>query len=259
MEIAFFVIAVIGLLALSGGGTAATLSAKIATPTGPPQPWTPAPVPSVPPPQFNFTSAQTPQFSGAQALGATAGAAGIAAGVTAKSVLKVGVSAIPIVGAAVSAAMQIASALLAAHNLRKKQATNENTAMNLGVQGWDSDTAQVNKAYNARQITAQEAIKLMGQVMAQYWALVGGQIQPGRNACQDGANCPPNWVPGTAWPSSGEGAACLVGCAPLLASYKNAVAALQANGGNSAVIEVYGNTKYGGSTRLPYTLTWQQG
>ena len=179
--------------------------------------------------------------------------------------------------AGIGAAVAIAAALYAAHVARTKQAKDENSAMNIGVQGYDSDMKQVNAAYNSRQIDANAAISLCKQILANYWALVTPHIQPGRNGCGGGGNCPP-------WPASGNGcsgsigAACCVGCYDLAGGPNAAVlaatdggdgvnhyyfgtggtiAVLQHGGGPVAYQHVFGS-KYGGKDRPGYRLNWVQ-
>jgi hypothetical protein len=158
-----------------------------------------------------------------------------------------------------------------------KQAKDENSAMNIGVQGVDADMRTINQAYNARQITAQDAIKLLPSVMANYWNLVTPHIQPGRNGCSSGNACPP-------WPASGNGcsgsigAACCVGCYdlaggaspavlqasdggdgvhPIYFGVEGAMQVVRQGGGVSAMQMVYGS-KYGGQNRTGYRITWAQ-
>jgi len=90
----------------------------------------------------------------------------------------------------VAIAGAIFGALMAAHAARLKQATDENSAVNLGVQGFDRDLKSVTDAVNAKQITIAQALPLLVQIKANYWALVTPKIQPGRNGCQGGAGCP---------------------------------------------------------------------
>jgi hypothetical protein len=190
----------------------------------------------------------------------------------------VAANAVPIVGQAVAVTAAIAAALLAAHEQRKKQAQSENAAMNLGVAGWDSGLRQVNAAFNARQITASDAIAFVQSIMQMYWQEVGPHIQPGRNGCANGSACPP-------WPASGNGcsgsigAACCVGCydlaggpaphvfaaseggdgvTPFYFGSQGTILALQHGGGMRVLYQhVYGS-KYGGKDRPAYTLNWTQ-
>jgi len=179
--------------------------------------------------------------------------------------------------AGIGAVVAIGAALYAAHLARVRQAKDENSAVNLGVQGFDSDLKQVNAAYNARQIDAASAISLVKQILANYWALVTPHIQPGRNGCGGGNGCPP-------WPASGNGcsgsigAACCVGCYDLAGGAQPAtlaasdggdgvnpyyfgiggtIAVLQHGGGPVAYQYVYGS-KYGGQNRPGYRLNWVQ-
>ena len=174
--------------------------------------------------------------------------------------------------AGIGAVAAIAAALWAAHEQRKAQATSENTATNLGVQGFDSDMRTVNQAYNSRQIDATSAIQLVQQIMAQYWALVTPRIQPGRNGCQGGGVCPT--PQGGKNPCTGNiGAACCVGCydltgspqpttfpgysGPMYFGAQGTIAVLQQGGGTVYYQQVFGSS-YGGKDRAAYTLLWQQ-
>ena len=246
--------------------------------------------PAYPPPQppnntFGLTPGIGSGFSGAiqqEMPSNTASVAvnqGAAVAGSAAVLSKVGVaaSAIPIVGVAVSIAASIASALLGAHNARIKQARDENSAMNLGVQGYDQGLAQVNAAYNARQIDASQAIGFVRQIFANYWAEVSPHIQPGRNGCSNGSSCPP-WPAGGNGCSGNIGAACCVGCydlagdsnphvfsvtdggdgsTPLYYGAAGTIAALQRGGAVVLYQKVYGS-KYGGQERAAYRLSWSQ-
>lgn len=175
------------------------------------------------------------------------------------------------VGAVVAGVTSLVKGLAQGHAQRIKMATDENSAMNLGVQGYDQGLAQINAAFRVRQISAIEAIQLCQQVMSNYWAEVTPHIQTGRNGCKGGTSCPP-------WPASGNGcsgsigAACCVGCYDLVGGnepssfpgYGNmyygilgTIAVLQQGGGTVMYQQVYGS-KYGGRQRNAYTLTWVQ-
>jgi hypothetical protein len=181
--------------------------------------------------------------------------------------------------AGIGAVVAIGAALWQAHEQRLRQAKDENSAMNLGVKGIDADFAVINRAYNSRQLSPSDAINLLQQAWAHYWALVTPHIQPGRNGCQGGASCPP-------WPASGNGcsgsigAACCVGCYSLMGAddfksaealgpdnaiggqgyyigVKGAMNVIAHGGGVSLMQKVYAS-KYGGTTRNAYVLRWQQ-
>lgn len=190
MDVAFLVIAVIGLLALTGGGNIGgglhVTSGGGAMPPLPPEPsstWTPviAPpqgLPMVPSQSANIdgaiftgagqigtqvaSKAVTQGATGALSLGATAATAGIAAGV--------GI----IVG--------IATTLLAQHKARLQGAKNENQAVDQYVPVFDSFVKQVVDAYNSRQCTAAQAANVCQQfdqyLYKTFRSFVG---QPGTN------------------------------------------------------------------------------
>lgn len=172
------------------------------------------------------------------------------------------------IGAVVAGVTSLLTSLAAGHALRTKQATDENTAMNLGVKGYDQGLAQVNAAYVARQISASDAIKLVQQIMSYYWQEVTPHIQPGRNGCQGGASCPP--YKGC---SGSIGAACCVGCYDLIGGSTpsnfppygsmyfgvlGTIAVLQ-NGGGPVYYQAVIGSKYGGQARPAYVLNWVQG
>jgi hypothetical protein len=230
-----------------------------------------APPVSLPGVTAGFTAGQGEQI----AVGA-AGAIGSSAKVL--GAIGVGANFVPVVGTAVAAVAAIASALLAGHATRLKQATDENSAMNLGVVGYDEGMQTINAAYNNRQIDGPSAIQLVQSVMAMYWQEVTPHIQPGRNGCSGGAACPP-------WPATGNGcsgdigAACCVGCYDLAGGPSTAVLpvssggdgvnpyyygaqgtilALQHGGNLQVVYQSVVGSKYGGKARAGYRLSWVQ-
>jgi hypothetical protein len=236
--------------------------------------------PALPPGQTNLGSLSTVTSANLGALGITSAVSVGTAAATAPS----GFVALGLTGAAAGAAVAgigavvaIGAALWAAHEQRKKQATNENAAVNVGVQGFDQDIRTVNQAYNSRQIDAPSAIQLVQQVLAQYWALVTPVIQPGRNGCSGGQACPP--VTSTSPCSGSIGAACCVGCydlagngpqphvfqpseggdgvTPYYFGVGGTIQVLSQGGGRVLYQEVFGS-KYGGRDRPAYILTWSQ-
>jgi gas vesicle protein len=175
------------------------------------------------------------------------------------------------IGAVVAGITSLLTGLQKGHQIRMQQATDENSAMNMGVQGYDQGLAQINAAFVARQISAVEAIQLVQVVMQNYWSEVTPHIQPGRNGCAGGTSCPP-------WPASGSGcagsigAACCVGCYALIGGHAptnfpgygvmfygilGTIAVLQQGGGAVYYQEVF-PSHYGGKQRNPYVLTWVQ-
>lgn len=178
--------------------------------------------------------------------------------------------------AGIGAAVAIAAALYMAHLQRVKQAKDENSAMNLGVQGVDSEMKQINAAYNSHQISAADTLNLLSQVMQHYWQLVGPHIQPGRNGCSTGAACPP-WHTNAC--SGSIGAACCVGCydlaggpnpavlnsfdggdgsTPFYFGVQGAMVAVQHGGHLQTCMQGVVASKYGGANRNGYRLTWAQ-
>ncbi len=156
----------------------------------------------------------------------------------------------------------IAGALFAAHEQRLKQATDENSAVNLGVAGFDRDIASVGGAVNAKQITIVQALPLLATIKANYWALVAPHIQPGRNGCQSGAACPGGQVGGKGC-TTGQckcggsiGGACCVGCCNINGSIANIIALYQSGrSGSAEICHVFGS-KYGATDRPTYQFTY---
>jgi hypothetical protein len=156
MEVAFFLIAVVGLLALtsSQSGASSVVGPQNQYPPymPPPQPYTPQPVPQFNPPMVPSQGANVGAavFSGTSQIGTTA----------ATSVAKnmgTAANAVPIIGAAVGAAIAVAAALLAAHSARLKGATNENQAVDQYDPVFVSFVNQLVAAYNSGQISKQQA------------------------------------------------------------------------------------------------------
>lgn len=173
---------------------------------------------------------------------------------------------IPIIGAAFSA---IASTLIAASQKRAQEAKTENSAVAQAIPGWDNAVAQIVAAYNAGSLTYVQVDSLLSTIMSNYWNETSPQIQPGRNGCGSGANCPPSIAPnsGSATNSGGAnycsgniGAACCVGCADLQLSVDNmewAVAQATKTGQPStAFIQQVFASKYGGANRAAYLVTF---
>jgi len=168
------------------------------------------------------------------------------------------------VGLAVVAIGTIIAGLLAKHELRKKQATDENSAMNIGVQGFDSDLKTIQAAYKAGQIDAAGAIQGVQTALQGYWTVTVPHIQPGRNGCNGGSSCP-GPAPAGKNPCTGNiGATCCVGCFDLAATLTVADGILPAIQGISTNpagkyvgrVAAVSASKYGGLARAEYTLDW---
>ncbi|HTD18617.1 MAG TPA: hypothetical protein VK667_03705 [Ktedonobacteraceae bacterium] len=192
--------------------------------------------------------------------------AGISAGLTSGA-------AAGAITAGAAAVIGIAAGLMAAHAQRKQQATDENSAMNNGVQQYDIDVKTINTAYQNGQITKPQVIQLVQQATANYWALVSPKIQPQRNGCNSGNNCP-QCRPST-YCSGSIGAACCTGCVVINPSSAEIINIMNGvytkiscdpesvcpcDGGTfwrSIVRKVFAS-KYGGMTREPFTLDWKK-
>jgi hypothetical protein len=190
------------------------------------------------------------------AITAAAGGSAAAAGTTAGAVAG------PI-GAAVGAIVGIIAGLMAGHELRAKQAKNENAAVNLGVPGFDQGLRQIQQAYLAGKISAADVQQGVSVLLSNFWQEVAPNIQPGRNGCNSGSSCPPDTSAAGKQPCAGNiGAACCVGCFPLTESITGPSGVLAAlagqstskNGPTKAEIMAVGASKYGTSYRAPYTL-----
>lgn len=177
----------------------------------------------------------------------------------------IGAAAGPI-GAAVGVVVGLIAGLMAKHELRKKQATNENSAMNQGVSGWDSDIKQINAAYKAGGLSASDAMQAVQVAMQNFWQLVTPYIQPGRNGCNSGSSCPDLGTMHNQNPCTGSiGAACCVGCfdlqwaiGPELDGIQAAISGQSTNAGGKYVSRqpAVNSSQYGGLARGEYTLDW---
>lgn len=213
----------------------------------------PAPASFVPAPQ---TVAPTYNPSNVSQIGADINS-GVGIATTA-------LKAVPIVGQALSAVVQTLTQIFAqASAKRAKQAVNENTAVAAAVPGWDQSMLQIQTNYNNGGLTKAQAFTLVDLAWANYWNECGPQIQPGRNGCQ-GGQMPKaqadQQFPGLAQCSGSWGAACCVGYADLANGANSIKAALTQtdNTGSPAVaiIPAVFASKYGGSNRAQYTLTF---
>jgi hypothetical protein len=147
--------------------------------------------------------------------------------------------------------------------MRKKQAQNENQAVNAAVAGWDNAVGQLVAAYNSGQATAVDMQKYFlspqtggaGQLWQWYWQEVGPVVQPGRNGCQSGTVAHP---PGSFCQGS-YGAGCCVAYDDLdnsMLYIMRALAATEADGEpHTANVLLVVGSKYGGQNRPAYTVT----
>lgn len=174
-------------------------------------------------------------------------------------------SSIPVVGGIASS---ILGSFMAASQLRAKQATNENSAVdNFITKGFDPGIAQVVNAYNAGQITGAQAVTLLDQLWRNYWAEVSPQIQPGRNGCNSGAGIdyspmhPPTLS--VAQSCSGSwGAACCIGVQVIGSSIgrlQQTIMAVEASGGSRTCgISPVSPSKYSTFSRPAWRVTVQK-
>lgn len=154
------------------------------------------------------------------------------------------------------------SSIFGGMRLRAQQATIENQALNYAVQAFDQSLAKVNAAYLNGQINAHDAITLLQQIYSQYWSVTASKIQPNRNGCANGSNCPgtamqyeaTNGAP-AGYCANGIGATCCVGCGPIRLGIERSIAVLQQGGGASSVPTIVGD-HYGLQTRLGYQVSW---
>jgi len=195
------------------------------------------------------------QIVGTVAPIAAAGSSAIAAAAGA------GASVAGPIGAGVGAIVGIIAGLLAGHELRAKQAKNENSAVNIAVQGFDADVRQIQSAFKSGQIDASGVLQAVATVMPGYWTVVTPQLQPGRNGCSSGASCPVE-VAGKQPCVGSIGAGCCIACyqlTPGITGPNGIVAAVQGQSQSTQgpyvaeIPQVFGSS-YGASTRGAYTL-----
>lgn len=167
------------------------------------------------------------------------------------------------IGAAVAVGIGLIAGLLAAHEQRKKEAQNENAAVNLGVSGFDQGIQQIVQAFTSGSedvSTCEQAAELL---ITNFWDEVNGKIQPGRNGCNTGASCPGQSIPAN-YCSGSIGAACCVGCESLVRSITGPDGVLAALAGSSTsksgptsadIYQVFASS-YGTSGRAGYTVTF---
>ena len=157
--------------------------------------------------------------------------------------------------------LKLGMGLLAAHDLRYKDALNENAAVVQAVGVFDNDLQSIFAALNAGTISESEAEGYLQQLSADYWNYVG-QYQgkpgvasvpcgpqtggpPGHGACGQGPRCDKTCTAG-----------CCVGCQSIEATIQNALYVIQAGGGSFNVCTVYPSTEYRNPGRPSYSLTY---
>lgn len=168
METAFFVVAILGLLALSSNAQAQSKPAPSPgvsftpppqqQPQPAPQPWTPAPAPPAQIPMVPTTGSNvTGQlFTGAASIGTS---------VATQSAQSAGMSvaSVAAIGAGIGVVVGIATSLLAAHKARLQGATNENQAADKYVPVFDSFVQSIANAYNSKQASASDCATALQQ------------------------------------------------------------------------------------------------
>jgi len=226
--------------------------------------------------QQNLNLAQPGTPAGISKAGlAVQGAAQIGGGAVAGSTALANTSIAGVSGAALGAitagigvAVTIFAVLWSRHQMRAKQAKDENSSVNLGVSGFDSDVQVINQQYNAGNIDLQTALKAVQQAYAQFWAITTPHIQPGRNGCTGGSSCAGMIATAKTGKQSctgDKGAACCIGCVPLYYSLYDPgnwtgaspqgpgiVTVLMAGGGVSTC-KTIGASSYGTKARTGYT------
>ncbi len=170
------------------------------------------------------------------------------------------------IGAAIGAVAGAIAGLWASHAARTVGAKNENTAVNSAIVAFDGSLQAIFGAANSTevstQITASEAITLLGQTLESYWQGMA-QFMTGPGAadksnggtkCSSVMVCNQQSSPGLKCDSSCT-AGCCVGCDVVTPTINQAIAIFQAGGGTLQVCEVYGSG-YGATTRPSYSLTY---
>jgi hypothetical protein len=156
----------------------------------------------------------------------------------------------------------IVSKIFGGMALRAKQASTESAALQQIVQGFDQAVAQIMQAVNTGQVSPAGAAQEISSVWNWYWQAITPRIQPNRNGCSSGSNCPgdarsyqsSNGAP-AGYCTGTIGASCCLGCGPIRLSIDNIVDALNKGGGTATIAKVWGD-RYGLQTREAYTVTF---
>jgi hypothetical protein len=165
------------------------------------------------------------------------------------------------IGVGIAVIGSIIGGLWAAHSARAKGAKNENAAMNSAVQAFDASIKAIFDAANSndpnKYIDANTAIQALQQTLQSYWtAMAQYSTAPGTaDQSHGGTNCAAVWAKPTACDKACT-AGCCAGCVDLTPSISDAIAVFQQGGGTVNVRKVFGS-KYGGSERAAYTLTYK--
>lgn len=196
MEVAFFVIAVLGLLALTGassGGGGTSSASYVPQPGYPPSTYTPSPAAQFGAPMTPSTQANVgaPIMAGTAAIGTQIQAQSASNNDgTASTAAVAGVAAIAVVGAVVAS-------LLKAHQARLTGATNENMAVDRYIPVFDSFVQALVAAWNSGQATAAQCAQACQQFDQYIYNAFRSLVGP----------------PGTAWnDSTGMAGQCNKGC-----------------------------------------------
>jgi hypothetical protein len=155
--------------------------------------------------------------------------------------------------AAIAISTQIASKIFGGMAQRAAEATNENANTQQAIQSFDQALSQINQAYNSGNMSQNDALVEVAAVWQYFWQVTTPKIQPNRNGCASGSNCPSS-APAN-YCSGNIGGTCCVGCTSLKIGIENVTKALTAGSGTANIPKVYGS-HYGVLTRPAYTLTF---
>lgn len=160
--------------------------------------------------------------------------------------------------AAIGIANSIVSTIFGGMAARAKEARNENLATQQAIQAYDQALVKIAQQYNSGNLSQSDAIAEANSIWDWFWHVTTPTIQPNRNGCASGGNCPHastvNGEPAN-YCSGNIGATCCVGCGAIQLGISNVVAALQRGSGVADIPQIYGN-KYGVQDRASYQITF---
>jgi hypothetical protein len=150
--------------------------------------------------------------------------------------------------------------LLAAHDKRMKQAKDENQALGIAVESFQSDIKQVFDMANRGGITASDAQNALAAMHDSFWSYMK-QFQMASTPCPPGIDDVQNgcWYTYRQTKNGNCGktctAGCCVGCNVIVPVIQRAITVFRNGGGSVHVCEIPGN-KYGFVDQPGYDLTY---
>lgn len=161
--------------------------------------------------------------------------------------------------AVVSFGLQAITTLFEGAEQRAQEATSENEALHDIITVLYQAMSQLAAAYSSGSITKQQALADLAQLKQSFWSTITPKIQPNRNGCSSGGNCPAaNGDIYQGYCSGNIGASCCVGCNTIQKMFYDASNVINAGSGTVVTNAIQASPKYNDPGFPAYTFTFNE-